>query len=235
VGSYSIPNCVPIFPNQCGFGYVRSPNGAITTLNVPGFSSLVQPVAINAIGQIAGNFLDNRFQVFLRNDDGTFQFTSPGPPPESFISQTVTGLTDTGEIVGTGATGISPFQAFLRTADGTWKFVGPPVIAIPNPPQPTFGTGIDRLGAHIIGYVNTFPLPNNNLIIRGFTQTATGLPQLFPVPFNDATSPPGFPGGINSHGEGVLENVYVAPNGAVTVITIPDCTAVLARSTIWVG
>ena len=41
VGSYTIPDCSPggtppnFIPTECIFGYLRSPNGAITTLNVP--------------------------------------------------------------------------------------------------------------------------------------------------------------------------------------------------------
>jgi hypothetical protein len=243
VGSYSVPDIADCIPNpfplvQCEFGYVRSPNGSITTLNVPGLSGYVRPVAINASGQIAGNIAGNtandRPQVFLRDDDGTFPFISPGPPPESFISQNITGLTDTGEIVGTGYTGFCCFQAFVRIPvppsppfgnNGKVIFVGPSVY-----PTATFGTGIDRLGAHIIGYAISFNPNNSTTTTQGFTQTPTGLPKLFPVPFAEFASPPGAPGGINSHGEGVLENVYVAPNGVVTTITIPDCTAVMAQA-----
>jgi hypothetical protein len=91
-------------------------------------------------------------------------------------------------------------------------FIGPPIYS------DKFGTGIDRLGAHIIGYVIT---PTT----QGFIQTATGLPKLFPLP---PFSSPNLPGGVNSHGEGVLENVDVDANGTVRTIAIPDCTAVTA-------
>jgi hypothetical protein len=236
IGSYTIPDCDPFsgpIPTTCEFGYVRSPNGAITTLNLPGINGggYVRPVAINASGQIAGNilesFINNRPQVFLRDNDGTFPFLSPGPPP-SFVSQTLTGVTDSGEIVGTGYN-FSLFQAFVRIPvpptppfgnNGKVILVGPSVF-----PTSAFGTGIDRLGAHIIGYAITFN-PDNSTTTQGFTQTPTGLPKLFPLPSVSQQ----LSGGINSHGEGVLGNVHIAPNGTVTPITIPDCTAVAATA-----
>jgi hypothetical protein len=214
VGSYTIPDCVPN-PNlplvQCEFGYLRSPNGTITTLVTLPVFFILRPIAINASGQIAGNFLDlSGFpRVFLRNDDGTFIIVLPTS------KASMTGLSDTGEIVGTQLPFLT-FQAFLRAADGTVNLVGPPG-------QNTFGAGISRLGNHIIGYVET---GGENPV--GFI-TTTGLPNLFPLPF---TPPPGpvLLGGVNSRGEGVLVNAYLAPNGTVTTITIPDCTAVMAQA-----
>jgi hypothetical protein len=240
VGSYSIPDCSPISDsgslNLCEFGYVRSPDGAITTLNLPDVEiTFVRPVAINASGQIAGNvLLASRPQVFLLNGDG--QFISPGPPGGFCCAGgIITGLADTGAVVGVGEIlfGFAPEASLRIPAPPSPPFGANGVVTILGRPSAfAYALGIDRLGAHIIGYAGgSTPPPDATLTTQGFIQTPTGLPKFFSVDFTaTANFTPQVSGGVNSHGEGVLGDVRVAPNGATTTITIPDCIAVSSQA-----
>jgi hypothetical protein len=231
VGSYSIPDCN--YPNLCILGYVRSLGGVVSALTSSG-QIAVLPVAINESGQIGGTIQDTVFtpRGFLRDVDGIF--TVFPVFPQGFKGATVTGLTDDGAIAGAAFQFTTDIpRAVIRAADGTVTLVGPPFSVTD---QDTWVIGIDRLGANLIGYANFRTATPGIFTTQGFMQTATGLPKLFPVPF---TAPPTrltpFPvvsGGINSHGAAVLspafgatngQAIYIAPDGAITVITIPDC------------
>ena len=77
-----------------------------------------------------------------------------------------------------------------------------------------------------------------NVVSEGFSEPITGAPRLFPLPI-------GFPnaglrylavvsGGVNTHRQAVLKNLYIDPDGTVTVIKIPGCgTPTAQQSTIW--
>ena len=228
VGSYSsVANC-PLPGLTCVFGYVRSPSGVITTIDQAGSPALfAQPFAINASGQIAGTVTANTPQAFFRDVDGTFTLLQHSFQEQGFKGGVVTGLTNAGKIAGAAFLPVSDLaRAFIRAPNGTLNIVGPVT---------TFGEtwviGINNLDG-VVGYVNT--LDNGSITTQGFTQTATGAPQLFPVPFTALDG--GLPfqrvvgGGINSHGAAVLQNIYIAPDGTISKIDLGACQNVVAEA-----
>jgi hypothetical protein len=232
VGTYGDThvNCGPL---PCIFPYVRSPDGVITTIVGPGGSpvNFAIPFAINASGQVAGTtppFLPAP-QAWFRDVDGTF--TGLNLFEQGFKGAVVTGLNDAGEIA--GAAFLPPAdvaRAFIRDPKtGTLNIVGPLVSFL----GATWVIGINRLG-DVVGYVSTINLGNNSITTQGFTQTATGAPKLFPVPFTVLNG--GLPfsrlvgGGINARGEAVLQNLHIAPNLATTIIELGPCGNVVAEA-----
>ncbi len=92
-------------------GFVRQPDGTITTINVPG-SDLTHPDVINAPGRVAGSYsaFDGIPHGFLREGDGTFAlFDVPGSS-----STQPTGMNLSSQITGyyQDATGV---HGFLRS------------------------------------------------------------------------------------------------------------------------
>ena len=239
IGAYSVDCTITPIP-PCLAGYVRSPQGVITKINAPA-SPFVVPFAINASGQIAGNEpnfgVNLAAQGFFRDVDGTFirlNFVEHG-----FKGEIVSGIDDARDISGGAFQFVSDIaRAFIRAPDGTVNIVGPPNAGLPGD---NWAIGIDRLGGHIVGYANIFD--NFEITTRGFTQTATGAPKLFPVPF---TSPNGIlpfsalvSVGINSHGAAVSspafvasngQSIYIAPDGTISTIELGPCQNAVATA-----
>ena len=91
--------------NPAPLGFIRSPNGTITTFGgtagpTGGSAFLPQPVAINAAGEVVGNTPDITYAgfVFIRSATGSVDFftLSDGASYPTFV----TGLNDAGDIVG---------------------------------------------------------------------------------------------------------------------------------------
>ncbi len=101
-------------------GFLREPNGTVTTINVPGSVNTVA-MAINNLGQIVGIydfFVDSaghqNGRGFIRNADGSFtMFDVPG-----WLFTGATSINDAGQIVGMGA------EAFLRDSNGEFSTFG---------------------------------------------------------------------------------------------------------------
>jgi hypothetical protein len=74
-GGTTDPTCsVPL-------GFLRTPDGNITTYSVPGANSDVQPTAINPAGAVTGYFCCGLPSAFLRTPDGVItEFNPPGGP-----------------------------------------------------------------------------------------------------------------------------------------------------------
>jgi hypothetical protein len=233
VGAYTVVNCLPGL--SCVHGYVRSPDGVITTIVGQGGSPVLfaNPFAINASGQAAGTIAPSlpAAQAWFRDADGTFTVLQRSFQEQGFKGGVVTGLNDAGEIAGAAFLGPSDLaRAFIRDPKtGTLNIVGPPATLGGD----TWVIGINGLG-DVVGYVNTLNLDNHSITTQGFTQTATGAPKLFPVPFTAIDA--GLPfsrvvgGSINARGEAVLENLYIAPNLATTMIELGPCGNVVAEA-----
>ena len=84
------------------------------------------PIAINLHGFIAGSYIDARNQQhgFIRKANGEFiDFT-----PTHMVDITVTALNNSGQVVGTGSTVLTPpyeFSGFLRNPNATYAIFAP--------------------------------------------------------------------------------------------------------------
>ena len=119
-GSCSLP--VQVDPTR---GFVRGKDGTFSIFGVAG-STVTQPNAINAAGEIAGQYMDTHTQThaFIRAVDGTITaFDYPG----ATVTQAF-GLNDTGWVVGYYfANGAG--HAFMRDPQGNMTNIDPPGTA----------------------------------------------------------------------------------------------------------
>jgi hypothetical protein len=106
VGYFSTPDEV--------HGYLRDPDGAVTSFDVPGATE-TEPARINNKKMIAGTYSDAAGSAhgFLRSSRG--KIVSFDVPDARFLL--VTGLTDAG--LTSGFTINSEIQSFVRSPDGT--------------------------------------------------------------------------------------------------------------------
>jgi hypothetical protein len=133
-------------------GFIRSANGTITTFgNTPiepvGTTFRPQPVAINAAGEVVGNYPDNTYAsfVFIRSATGSVESFSLSAGV--LYSTFVTGLNDAGEIVGYTS------SSMLDQSGGFLIDIHAP---LPNPVDETGVTGISVPGSE-----GTFPTAVN--------------------------------------------------------------------------
>jgi hypothetical protein len=129
-------------------GFMRSANGTITTFgNTPATTFRPQPVAINAAGEVVGNYADDFYAsfVFIRSATGSVEsFTLSNG---ALYSTFVTGLNDAGEIVGYAS-------SFLLDQSGGF------LLNIHDPlPDPIDETGVTRI--YVPGSEGTFPTAVN--------------------------------------------------------------------------
>jgi hypothetical protein len=128
-------------PQETGPGFVRAPDGAMTTI-VVGYNTL--PSAINAQDVIAGSFAVGANDVpgFIRRPDGSVH-KFKGPQRSTCI--TVGGIDDAGDIAGTYCDGKGANHGFVRAADGTVTGFDP------HGSIGTYANGINADGL-IVGY-----------------------------------------------------------------------------------
>jgi hypothetical protein len=103
------------FANGTVHGFLRMPNGNITTFDVPTAPLGTYPDSINAAGAITGHYFNasGSFHGFLRNLNGTFEtFDVPGSSDTAPSSINASGVV-TGSYIGADG-GI---HGFLRTPD----------------------------------------------------------------------------------------------------------------------
>jgi hypothetical protein len=201
----------------CFFGFIRSPSGAITKLSL-----FDVPSGINESGQVAfSNINSVESMAFLRDPDGTISEITPA----NFVQSVATGINNAGNVVGAAAISVSHFaRAFIRASNGTVSILGPTNY------QDTWVIGVNNLNA-VIGIARTNNPDGTNTTV-GFTQTATGAPVLFEVPFawTDIRFIRPASGGINAKGAAVLQNVYISPTVVVTPIDLGPCLNVVAEA-----
>jgi len=119
--------------NYVGHGFVRSPDGTITTFDEPEANTSAYsfagtfPTGINDAGAIAGEYVDSGGlqHGFLRSPDG--RFTTLDPAGSSLTS--VNGLNLEGAVVGWDVNeigGVQVVQSYLRYPDGSFEtWTGP--------------------------------------------------------------------------------------------------------------
>jgi probable HAF family extracellular repeat protein len=123
-------------------GFLRAPEGAFTTIDVPG-ATVSYANGINNAGQIVGNFTDanGNSHGYLRTSAGTFTtFDAPGATDTSGL-----GINNAGQIVGQFGDAGGKTHGYLRTAGGAFT-----TIAVPGATN-TGVTGINDAG-QIVGW-----------------------------------------------------------------------------------
>lgn len=167
-------------PGAVQSGFVRSPNGAITTFTVNGMST--QPVAINPEGEIAGNYTDpnnGSTQGFLRTNNGKVVTFEAAPDDFQTI---VAGITPSGEIVGWVLL-LSGADGFVRSPKGDIT-----LFSVPGS-DATFVTAVSVNGAVTGNYLDAsgaehgfIRLPGNDPPDPMAFALAADLPALTAVP-----------------------------------------------------
>src|SRR5947209_5590033 len=115
--------------NGLSHGFVRSPQGRITTFEVPGSGGYgTIPVAVNYEGAIVGYYTDSNFvfYAFLRNPGGSFRsFAGPGAcntgTATGCYGNEATNISASGTIVGNYMDSSFIGHSFIRHPDGTIK------------------------------------------------------------------------------------------------------------------
>lgn len=137
-------------------GFIRQVDGTITTFDVLNAESSF-PRAINARGQIAGNWEDSTFNFhgFFRDVDGnTIDIDPPGA-----METVIAGIDSKGRVAGTYSRGDDTSYAFVRDPDGTFTTIEVPdsryatVVAM-NPGGEIVGVFFDS-GGNAHGWVRT--------------------------------------------------------------------------------
>ena len=215
-GYYEVPDSDFFVPDS-SLGFIRDPDGKITTFGVPEnpdeivVSLWAQPVAINVSGEIAGNFPSIAFgsQVFVRSPTGTLQgFTlSQG----AIYSTIVTGLNAGGAVVGYfSSQGLEVAQGFYWDGQGPVPdpYGGYTPITVPGSTG-TFPTGINAEGA-IVGCYSTAGIYHDFVLSTDGVFTTLDL---------SGTIPPCLAGGSLGFYDVVPPAVTINDEGTVTGFT----------------
>jgi uncharacterized membrane protein len=164
VGAYSSEPDTPLL--QAEHGFLLDENG-FTTIDVPG-AVQTRVFGINNAGLIVGEYLDSAdtYHGFLL-DNGTFT-TIDAPAPAT--DTTLTGINDSGRIVGTAYTGVGTGIAHGFVWDsGTFTTIDVPGFAQTRP------WGIDNRG-RIAGYANDLDGATHGFVFENGTFTAVDAP-----------------------------------------------------------
>jgi hypothetical protein len=189
-------------------GFLRAPNGRITTLDVPGAASTAA-ISINPVGAIAGDYWDANGVAhgFLRAPNGRITpFDAPGAGTSSNVGMDVgtevdwccsfgfLALNPTGAITGYAIDSDWGFHGFLRAPDGSFTEIAPAGA----------GTGYDLgtlpAGINPAGAITGYYLPESN-VNHGFLRAPNGVITDIDVPgagngYHQGT----IPSGINPSG-----------------------------------
>ena len=198
-------------------GFVRAPDGTITTFDGPNDIFGTFPSGINSAGVITGEYCDAvTCHGFLRARDGSF---TTFDPPGSIFTDGV-GINERGVVTGQYADAAFNPHSFVRALDGTFATFDPAMLV-------NLSGVINPAGA-IVGYFFT---PSPPFVLRGFVRDPKGVITIFDAPNVCQTSNGTFAEGINP--AGVIVGTYVeadcvtghgflrSPNGAFTNIDVP--------------
>jgi hypothetical protein len=154
-GWYCTADCYP--PAGTIAGFLRVPDGALTTFDAPpgGYLSgtiymIAPPPSINPAGEIAGTYYDGSgAHGFLRARDGTL--TTIDVPGAYYGSTEVFDINPAGVIVGDFCSPSTCYHGFLRTSDGTFSDINANAgiaVAI-NPAGAITGGALDGSGGYL--------------------------------------------------------------------------------------
>jgi hypothetical protein len=151
-------------------GYLRAPDGTITTFDGPAVA-FTSPSSINPAGEITGQYFSGGTHGFVRAPDGTI--TIFDVPSATFTSPMQCSypcgprINSGGLIAGDYQDASQLFHAFVRAADGTFTTFGDPSAGA-GAGLGTFALGINTTGS-IIGYYS-----DANGVNHGFLRTSSG-------------------------------------------------------------
>jgi hypothetical protein len=199
--------------NDVSHGFLRAPDGKLTTFNAPGAGTApntglpegTYPVAINPAGTITGyRYGASGLCGFLRAPDGTFtEFEAPGASNGTFPAA----INPAGVVTGYYQDESYVYHSFLRAPDGTFtKFEAPG--ARTGDDYGTFPVSINPAG------VVTGSYDDENGLSHGFVRAADGtftefeaphaVEGTFPVSINPAGAIAGSYDGANGLGHGFV-------------------------------
>jgi len=182
-------------------GFVRAPNGAITTFDVPGAGHTPDPTAsnenyqgpepynINLGGAIAGPYLDvnNVWHSFVRSPRGAITTYDAGPvaPPNSYYGTLSSGLNNGGAITGTyeDASGVN--HGYVRAPNGAITLFDAGAVTGLTSGQGTSAYSINDAGA-IAGFYT-----DANYVYHSFVRAPDGTITMFDAPGACTTSSAG--------------------------------------------
>ena len=167
-GEYFIPNGGP------ANGFLRTPDGTITTFAVPG-AYITWPYSINAEGEITGYTCNNGLcNGFLRTRNGQLTvFVVPGA-----VSSFPGNINTAGEISGEYYDASNVYHCFLRAPDGTITTFDAPDAGTASG-QGTYTTAADGLSP--AGAIAGWYLDANN-VNHGYLRAPDGTISTFDVP-----------------------------------------------------
>jgi uncharacterized membrane protein len=209
--------------NTLNHGFLRAPDGTITTIEPPG-AILSDAEAINPAGVIAGDYLDASFSYhgFVRAPDGTFTtFDIPG-------LNFPTSINPAGAITGLYRD-MKGYHGFLRAPDGAITTFNAPGAGTDPGGQGTLAWSINPSGAITGFYLD------GNFVEHGFLRAPDGTITTFDAPGAATTfpfhgtgagsiNPAGAIAGGYSDANGVHHGYLRAPDGTFTVIDVPGST-----------
>jgi predicted membrane protein len=227
--------------NNLAHGFVRSPDGRITSFDVPGQGTLSgqgvdSAISINPGGEITGLYTDDVYvyHSFLRARNGSITtFDAPGAGTGNLQGTFAQDINPAGVIVGDYIDANGVWHGFVRATDGTIT-VFDALGAGTGTGQGTLLSNVDGLnpaGTLIGGYVSMGSSNDGTFVPHGYVRAPDGTITEFDVP--GAGTGPGqgtYPGGINP--AGTVEGYYIdssgvnhgfvrAPDGTITTIDVP--------------
>jgi len=157
--------------NNVSHGYVRAPNGKITTFNAPGAGTAAgegtTAYAINPRGAITGYFADANMadHGFVRAPDGKITtFDAPGAGTAAGEGTVGASISPNGLVAGYDVDGSDVAHGFLRAPDGQIVTFNAPGAGT------TAGEGTFCAGAHAAGAVAGYYVDANN-VAHAFSAT----------------------------------------------------------------
>jgi hypothetical protein len=165
------------------FGFLRQPDGTITTFGLPTDYPLTYPTAINSAGQITGSYRgeDSRYHGFLRESDGTI---TPFDVPDSSHTSPA-GIDSAGQIAGAYLDASNIYHGFVRGRHGIVT-----TFDVPNSTY-TYPTAINQRSEIAGAYLDT------SYVYHGFMRERDGTITKFDIPNSTYT----YPVAINPRGE----------------------------------
>jgi hypothetical protein len=131
-------------------GFIREPDGRLTTFTPPGSGIGAFAWSINGAGEITGDYADQNGVVhgFLRSREGRFTtFDPPGAGTIPFVTGTASqNINSSGETAGTYGDNASVFHGFVRFPDGVFETFDVPGAGT-GPNQGTFTASSDGLNS----------------------------------------------------------------------------------------
>jgi hypothetical protein len=173
--------------NNVYYGFLRSPEGKITSFQAPGADTTAgsfngtAPTAINDLGAIAGEYWDvsGTGHGFLRSPGG--KFTTFDAPGAGGYGTTPLAINLEGAVVGYYTDSNFAFHAFLRSPQGKFTTWDGPNACTGNGSEGCYGTGASNINAFGI-VVGGFPDDSGYFIHHNFVRSPDGKLKTFDVP-----------------------------------------------------